>query len=488
MSTNAPAFRALNDPRADGLLGGLGDGDNGSGLLGNPFSGLPGLSNILPTFTPIGLPPPGGGKSTSADVTSSTISLTSSDTSTSTTSTSTTATSAATSTSATSNTSSLTSGTQSNQSTQQTATDIPTPTPPPPTATPPPGSDSASLPSSSSSSSTSSSASASASAIGANAPKGFLQNKALSVGVITAASLVGLVVIIAIATWAIRKRRNDRLHQDILDFSTANLVSDAEKGSGAGRRDMFTEGGAADNGSSAGHGSGSSSVHGGYSQSSQSQVQPRAMYENQGYAGMPAYASQPAAPRAAYPYAAQPVYADRGYGFPSQEQNNTPKTRMNTAYGGMDDAYGGIAGDAVGVAAGAQNQGPQRRPSAHRKPPPQLYIPPSNPIAQAVPANGASSPISSVSLTQPALQPATGTATAQPPARRTSLLNTPPADSSFKRERRDTLTHVEVLDPSAPKAPVASPPLPDEFGVASPPTSKDSPATEPVRRLVVRNE
>ncbi|OSC98657.1 hypothetical protein PYCCODRAFT_1470806 [Trametes coccinea BRFM310] len=519
MSTNARAFRAPSVPRAGGLLGGLGggdDGNDGGGLLGNPLSGIPGLSNILPTITPIGLPTPGGGSSTSAATTSSTISLTSSDTSSTPTSTSTSTSAATSSTSATSDTSSLTSGTQTSQSTQQTATDTPTPTPTPtPTSAPP--SDATSLPdsnSSSTSSSTSSSASASASAIGANAPKGFLQNKALSVGVITAASLVGLVLIIAIATWAIRKRRNDRLHQDILDFSTANLVSDAEKGSGAGgsRRDMFAEGGAADNGSSTGHGSGSSSGHGGYSQSSQAQVQPRGMYENPGYSNLAAYAPNPAPSRAVNPYAPQAAYADRGYAFPTQEQNNTyanwgyagynaapavvqpQNTYDQAAYGGMDDAYGGIAAEAAmaGVGAGAQSQGPQRRPSAHRKPPPQLYIPPSNPIAQAVAANGAPSPISSVSLTQPALQPATGVGAAQPPARRTSLLNSPPppagsaesGGSGSTRERRDTLTHVELLDPAAPKAPAASPPLPNEFGVGK----VDTPATEPVRRLVVRNE
>lgn len=335
-------------------------------------------------------------------------------------------------------------------------------------------------------------ATASATAEAANAPKSFLQNKALSVGVITAASLVGLVLIIAIATWAIRKRKHERLHRDILDFSTADLVDHAEKGAGAGGVNGT---GSIGGTSSAGHGS--SSSHGALAQP---QMQPRGMYENVGYPSLPAYAPNPMA-RAANPYPAQSAYNDRGYAFPSQEQNNTyanwgyrygngqqQQTQFDQAYAGVDDAYGGLAYNdpqpMAGVGAGAQSQGPQRRPSAHRKPPPQLHIPPANPIAEAIATN---SPISSVSLTKPALQPAGGMVGAQP-GRRTSLLNSPVAENvenDVPRERKDTLTHVELLDPTAPKMPASSPRLPDEFGVSSPPVTKDSPVEQPVRRLVV---
>ncbi|KAJ8462206.1 hypothetical protein ONZ51_g11048 [Trametes cubensis] len=499
-----------NVPRADGLLGGIAsiagiggdDGKNDAGFLsiGDPLTNLPGFGGITSALS-LPLPSPGPGSSSSDTTTTNTgtISLTS-DTATSATATTsdTTSTSA---TSATSDTSSLTSDTQTATNTQPPATNSPTQTltqqSQTSAPTSPPSQDSATLPPTSATSS-SSSGSASATAVGDNAPKGFLQNKALSVGVITAASLVGLVLLIALATWAIRKRRKDRLHQDILDFSTANLVSDAEKGGGGAgaadsrsRRQMFADAG--DNGSISGHGSGSSSGHGTAAYS-----QPPS----------PAVAGHPAASRAVNPYS-QPAYADRSYAFPSQEQNNTyanwgyggygnnaatapaaqPQNAYDQAYGGYDDAYGGIDSAAMaGVGAGAQSQGPQRRPSAHRKPPPQLYIPPANPIAQAV-AN-TQSPESTVSLTKPPLQPASGMGAAQP-ARRMSLLNSPPAGSTEsgsepKRERRDTLTHVELLDPAAPKAPTSSPPLPDEFGTV--PASKDRPAEEPVRRLVVRNE
>ncbi len=90
---------------------------------------------------------------------------------------------------------------------------------------------------------------------------------------ITAASLVGLVLIIAIATWAIRKRKNDRIDRDILDFSTGNLMHDTEKGAGAGGN------GSIEGASSTGHGS--SSSHGTLSLGPMETS--RGMYENRGY-------------------------------------------------------------------------------------------------------------------------------------------------------------------------------------------------------------
>ncbi|KAI0677018.1 hypothetical protein C8Q78DRAFT_1073761 [Trametes maxima] len=501
--SNSRVYRALQpgvQPRAGGLLG-IGDDD---GLFGDPFSGLPGLSGLStalsPILTPIGLPGPGG-KTRTTDTTTSatataTVSLTRSSSSPSATSatsnTSATATSTSTSTSATSDTSSSTSTSQTSSASQQTATSATqTPTPSPSVTT----SASVSLPPSSSTSDTAA-ASGTPEAQGAQTvPKqnSFLANKALSVGVITAASLVGLVLIIAIATWAIRKRRNDRIHQDILDFSTAGLVNDEEKGSGGGsgggRRDMFADGGV-DNNSSNGHGSGSSSGHGAFSQP---QVQPRGMYENSGYPTMPVFV--PNQGRAMNQYPAQNAYNASGYAFPTQDSNNTyanwgygygngaaptQPNNFDQAYGGVEDAYGGIATSApqsvmAGISAGAQSAGPQaqvqRRPSGHRKPPPQLYIPPANPIAQAVPTNAPSPVVASNAV------------------RRTSLLNSPKVGGpEAPRERKDTLTHVEQLDPNAPRLPGVSAPLPDEFGVTSPPASKDAPPEQPVRRLVVRNE
>ncbi|KAH9850019.1 hypothetical protein C2E23DRAFT_334735 [Lenzites betulinus] len=478
----------------------------------NPFSIIPvlgGLSSALsPVLTPIGLPVPSKSSATATASATSTISLTAaSETSASATSVSATSnTASAASTSATSDTSASASDTQTSATnTQQSSvTDATSVAAATPTPTPTPTDTSASLPASTvtNTSTVAASASASASSDAVNTPKSFLQNTALSVGVITAASLVGLVIIIAVATWAIRKRKRERLHQDILDFSSADLVDHAEKGEGSGGigvRGTGSIGGA----SSADHGS--SSSHGTLSAP---QMQPRGMYENSGYPSMPAYAANPAA-RTPNPYA-QPAYNDRGYAFPSQEQNNTyanwgygygnqqqQQNQFDQTYAGSEDAYGGLAyndphqlGAMAGVGAGAQGPGPQRRPSAHRKPPPQLYIPPANPVAETVATNG-HSPISSVSITKPPLQAAGGMGAAQP-ARRTSLLNSPVVAGSMEngmpRERKDTLTHVELLDPSAPKMPALSPRLPDEFGAGPPPVSKDAPVEQPVRRLVVRNE
>ncbi|KAL1940101.1 hypothetical protein VTO73DRAFT_9436 [Trametes versicolor] len=487
--SNSRVYRALdtNMHARAGIFGG--------GLLGDPLSDLPivgGLSSVLsPVLTAISLP--GASTSTTAATTSvkttSTVALTTSSTAATATSTSATSTSTSVATSAASTSSTASATSTSTSSATSTSTQAVSDTAAA-TSTAPPAPSNTETSASLTSSSTSSSASASASVAAdtANAPKGFLANKALSVGVITAASLVGLVLIIAIATWAIRKRKNDRIDRDILDFSTAaNLMHDTEKGAGAGGS------GSIEAASSTGHGS--SSSHGTLSLGPMETS--RGMYENRGYpAAAPAYIPRNQPSRMANPYPAQQQPAYNTYAFPSQEQSNTTyggwnnygaygngnggamqaqNNQFDQAYSGTEDPYGGIAYDApqqngamAGVGAGAQGQGPVRRPSAHRKPPPQLYIAP-NPISEAV-VTSAPSPVGAQ------------------PMRRTSLLNSPVVEGA-PRERKDTLTHVELLDPSAPKVPAASPRLPDEFGrLASVPASKDSPVEQPVRRLVVRNE
>ena len=283
----------------------------------------------------------------------------------------------------------------------------------------------------------SSSAAASQTSAADNVPKSFLQNKPLSVGVITAASIIGLILLIVLGTWAIRKRRNDRLDREILDFSTSNLVNG----------DDIEKAGAMEVGSNLGHGSGSSSGHG----TLPPPVQSRQMYQENYNA--PVFPPRPPPSRNANPYG-QPAYNATGYtGYQSTNAYNNnqwgygygnaaapAQTEYDQAYAGYDDAYGGMAGAGAGAAgvgamtgvgAGAQNtQAPQRRPSANRKPPPQLIIPPTNPIAQPL---NAPSPVSTESITKPPLQPA-----------------------------------------------AAPPVLPDEFG-ASPPAVE-----EPPRRLIVR--
>ncbi|TFK92848.1 hypothetical protein K466DRAFT_187471 [Polyporus arcularius HHB13444] len=410
------------------------DGVEARQFLGIPGVSLPGIGDLTSI---LGLP--GGDPTTSS--TSTTVSTTSvqvpprttaisltllsrtSSTALSTTSASATSISA-TSTSASSTASSTLASSTTSSSPVVDSTSA-TPTPPPSSTNGPTGTATVFVPASD----TASSASASASAAAAAAPQSFLQNKALSVGVITTASLVGLVLIIAIATWAIRKRRNERLHQDILDFSNASLVNeshDVEKGGG---------------GSSVGHGSGSSTGH----VALPLPALPRQKYHESYAASTPTFVPPPS--RNANPYGA-PQYASNAYGGYVQNNNwgygygNATQGGYDQAYAGTEDAYGGIADYSamVGVGAGAQAPAqapanpPQRRPSAQRKPPPALDIPPTNPIAQPV---NVTSPISSVSISNPPLQPA-----------------------------------------------AAPPVLPDEFGASA--ASPDAPASP--RRLVVRNE
>ncbi|EJF62837.1 hypothetical protein DICSQDRAFT_154090 [Dichomitus squalens LYAD-421 SS1] len=486
-------FRVVHtgvQPRAnnDGLLGGL-DGGLGGGLGGGTFPtlsipGIGGLTSIL------GLPGPDTSTTSSATTTSvqttttsNTISLTASSSTTSS-DTLTTASSSPT-TSSTTTTSSIT--TTSSTSTSTSTSNIATATPPSSSTAETSTNTVTQIVGPSTSSSTSS---ATPSPQADAAPKSFLQNKALSVGVITAASLVGLVLIIALATWAIRKRRHDRLHEDILDFSTANLVGeshDAEKGAGAGA-------GSADT-SSSGHGS--SFGHGG---SLPPAVQPRQAYQLQdpgaGYgAAAAAYGVPQREPsRAAQPYGAQAAYGG-AYGAYQQPNNTydnwnygygaaTPPSQhaYDQAYGGMEDPYGGVYGNMqydntgmmAGVGAGAQQQAPanppQRRPSAQRKPAPPLNIPTENPIAQ--PGNVVS-PESAMSLNNPPLQAAASSNSANPPRqRRTSLLD-PPATGSAESGSGRAYPN---LPPPAP--------LPDQFGASiGSPTEIEEP-----RRLIVRNE
>ncbi|KAF7790892.1 hypothetical protein EIP86_001850 [Pleurotus ostreatoroseus] len=79
----------------------------------------------------------------------------------------------------------------------------------------------------------SSSASPSASDAASNAaPSSFLANKPLSITVIVAASIVGLVLIMVIATWAVRKRRNSRLDDFAASISADDLMGPGPGGFG----------------------------------------------------------------------------------------------------------------------------------------------------------------------------------------------------------------------------------------------------------------
>ncbi|KAI1789061.1 hypothetical protein LXA43DRAFT_1096785 [Ganoderma leucocontextum] len=422
-----------------------------------PTLSIPGVGQLTSV---LGLPSPDTSTTSSSSTTSvpaqttstsDTISLTTSSTATSTSS------------SSSSTTSDTTSTASSTTPLLPSSSDATTATPPSSATATPTSSQQSTVTVTSASDSSTSSAAATQQADAA--PKSFLQNKALSVGVITAASLVGLVLIIALATWAIRKRRNDRLNQDIIDFSNAGLVNehDTEKGAGgygAGAGNVETGSTESGDGTSFGHGN-----------TVPPPVQPRQMYQDMGYGAAAAYGvpsrqdsrNQPAGPYGAQggyggAYGAyqqsssayqQPntTYNNWGYGYPAGAQ-------YDQAYGGMDDAYSGYTDaqanvNVAGYGAGAQQTSAtplQRRPSAQRKPAPQLDIALESSVSQRY----VTSPESSVS---------TGSASPPPP------------------EKGSGYTY--------PKLPAPGP-LPDEFGSG---ISFGSPteAQEP-RRLVVRND
>ncbi|KAH8106082.1 hypothetical protein BXZ70DRAFT_415374 [Cristinia sonorae] len=70
----------------------------------------------------------------------------------------------------------------------------------------------------------------------AAASKSFIENKALSIPVITLSSIAFLILLTVLATWAVRRRRRRDLENIVGDFSTTDLVGpgDVEKGSGRG--------------------------------------------------------------------------------------------------------------------------------------------------------------------------------------------------------------------------------------------------------------
>ncbi|TFK55832.1 hypothetical protein OE88DRAFT_1731472 [Heliocybe sulcata] len=203
-----------------GIFGG-GDGHGASTSSSSDLLGLGGLtSGLLPTASnPLSLSLPGISRSSST--TSSTSATT-------------------TSTSLTSSSTSTSSSTTTTSSSSSTTSSTPTITPPPSTT------------SSSSASSTSlytstsdgnavvyttiiavpASTSSSEDSGPTIAPKSFFQNKPLEGGVFAIVGVIGLVILVAIATWAIRRKAKDRLHEEALTWPEAGL-NDVEKGGAA---------------------------------------------------------------------------------------------------------------------------------------------------------------------------------------------------------------------------------------------------------------
>ncbi|EMD40614.1 hypothetical protein CERSUDRAFT_80267 [Gelatoporia subvermispora B] len=317
--------------------------------------------------------------------------------------------------------------------------------------------------------------------------KSFLQNKPLSISVITIGSILALVVLFSVATLAIRKRKRDKLQFDAAEFAGEDMFkptpsaasSDLEKAglSPGVRKDSWT--GSNESGSSGASTqrslSGQSRSNGG-----------RDMYERAAYQAPPALSPQQ--PRQGYPAPnyAQPMqaYPNRGpspappagppmpaYMAAPFEQSyhlnvNVPEPSLvnfddNSAYDGL--AY------AISTPPPAPVPGPGVRPAGRKQLPP-LHVMNTTPVTSPNPMD-----VSPLSLNTSPMLPTNPVNPGNPPASPMDL------GGSGARASSQGASHSRELDPTLPPLPVAQS-LPDEFGRTSPPTEKKE------RRLTIRNE
>ncbi|THH33654.1 hypothetical protein EUX98_g525 [Antrodiella citrinella] len=474
-----------------------------AGQLGIP---LDSLTNLLPSSTELSTLTP---STTPTDISSAATSTPASTTP-STTPSSTSSTPSQTSDTASQTSASLVATSASDSQTSAPPTSTPSPTDtatptPSPSATPPASSDT-----SSSSSATSSSVSESATpAAAASAPKSFLQNKGLSIPIITLASIAGLVLLIIIATWFIRRRRRNNVENLVAGISTDDLVgaTDIEKGSGL-----------------TGHGGGMGHDLGfGFNRplpTAPAGMSGNQMYERPGPSVFPPPSAPPAhVPMYSYAPPSQYRNMQAGQGPKSRSVNPYPAGPHTQAPRGYDNDYPVLTNpfddpngvykapaaylppvDPISPLAGATvtRSGSNR---SYRKPaPPMLDVvvsaessPPSavsshssaqshdlNPMQLPSPMNPANPPSASraapVNPAQVALPPTPQAMQFSPAdadlsnydskrgSRHNSMLNGPPASPSSEEYYSSSEgSHARSLDPALPQLPVA-PPLPDQFG------------------------
>ncbi|GJE84475.1 hypothetical protein PsYK624_005510 [Phanerochaete sordida] len=435
----------------DGLFGGGGgDGKTTSdsgGLLGLPIPSLPTPSLSLPGISDLlGLPTSSSSSSTTASASSS---------------------SHASSSSATSSSAASSSSSSSSSSTLSTPTPTPTPTP-----------DNTQAPASSHDRPTSTvfqtvGASAAAESSGVPLPpKSFMQNKPLCISVITFASIIGLVILLIIGTWAVRRRRRDKLHDEASQFKTEDLVGgghghdDIEKGSQGmfGRRDDDVI-------SKVEMAAGARSVHRVPTNRSTGTTTTETFVNPYNQAFDPAKVGYGAGQGKPYddapmpPPAAQPYYDGRDYvdlqrgayhpGAPAPAYDAPPYRSATPLYD-----YHTTPGQPF-----ARTPSPAADPAQY---PQARQLTPAPPPFLSVDVNAAAAPMfgpsSALSFAGSAESAGSGEAQALP--RRSSLLNGPVAPVSPKGSdvaRKRSSSHSKALDPTIPPVPVA-PPLPEEFG------------------------
>ncbi|GBE79338.1 hypothetical protein BKA93DRAFT_830137 [Sparassis latifolia] len=326
-------------------------------------------------------------------------------------------------------------------------------------------------------------------------PKSFLQNKALSVGVITAASLIGLVLLIVIATFAIRRRRRDKLQPDAVDFDP-DASSDQLVGGGGdvehGNRPRISRERRASKGTGSNESSQAESSPAGPSYGQTVVNQNSEMFERTGYPALPVFVPAATADGERYP--------TMGY----SSQSAYPAYNTNTYEHGYP--YNALLPTTVGPPRG---QGPSNLPydttyprTLH--PPQRKQVPALIPLdigattaPQAHSNSGPPSALSIISLSASPLRAAAMENSANPPAYSSVALPPPKRSSQLRRvsasPMESSLTSGTIgdgqgmvrMDPTLPQIPVFAL-LPDEFGGTL--MQEIQSDEKRARRFTVRNE
>lgn len=348
-----------------------------------------------------------------------------------------------------------------------------------------------------------------------------MQNKPLSISIITLSSLVALVFCITIATWALRKRRRNKLETSAAELSTDSLVGnrrgDVEKnGFGSDVLDkVVAVGGARSEGSIYGVGRSGSGGSKGSNGSSRGGASMRGPTRADAY-GQPGYTLPPmvASGQNQYPQQgygrnmAPPEYNQpRGYAPPPGYDQRQAYAQTGSLYYDNRD-YAEAAqynqGQAyAGQESGAQLPNPFENPETmfamapeydlivRASSPRQEFLSPPRTVQRKLPlpmlsldiAPDAQAPPqelnSAISLTASPLQVVSGVNPGNPMTptnmlespqvitpKRSSLLNSPHTPTTPNSSVPSPNT-AKTLDHILPQIPVA-PPLPDEFGTSLP--------------------
>lgn len=313
-----------------------------------------------------------------------------------------------------------------------------------------------------------------------------MQNKPLSITVITLASFIGLALLMIIATWAIRRRSRNKLHDEAASFRADEILSgghgpsDVEKGGGA---DLYGRGGGGDV----------------LQKVEAAAVRRVPTNRSTATATTETFVHQPA-----YGYDKGAGYGPGGYELPKMHEQPPMVPPSHPFYDARD--YAEHPHDAAPPPPPASRLSGPYLPNpfdthapgaAYPAFPAPVYdfapVPPPSPsrdlVSQhALAQRAASPPFLTIDLHAAApglhapvspLQPADAVHAASPPPaesprtlspRRSSLLNgpaTPKTPAGAADVKRQSSSHSRMLDPDMPPVPVAAP-LPDEFGAPAP--------------------